>query len=142
MMDKEQEQKKAWLREYRLSMERVRSLAEELHRWQDIAEKATQSFDPVPTGGGSSDRVGNAAAMIADIQHEIEQEIAFAKEARKERAQSINAVQHPRYSTVLRMYYIAGMSFFNISCVLGKSERNIQDIHRKAIKQIGGENID
>ena len=46
MMDKEQEQKKAWLREYRLSMERVRSLAEELRRWQDIAEKATQSFDP------------------------------------------------------------------------------------------------
>ena len=36
MMDKEQEQKKAWLREYRLSMERVRSLAEELRRWQDI----------------------------------------------------------------------------------------------------------
>lgn len=93
MMDKEQEQKKAWLREYRLSMERVRSLAEELRRWQDIAEKATQSFDPVPTGGGSSDRVGNAATMIADIQKEIEQEIAFAKEARKERAQAISAVQ-------------------------------------------------
>ena len=33
MMDKEQEQKKAWLREYRLSMERVRSLAEELRRF-------------------------------------------------------------------------------------------------------------
>ena len=76
------------------------------------------------------------------IQKEIEQEIAFAKEARKERAQAISAVQNPRYRAVLQMYYIGGMSFFKISCVLGKSERNIQDIHRKAIKQIEGENID
>ena len=52
-----------------------------------------------------------------------------------ERCKSISAV-------VWRMYYIGGMSFFKISCVLGKSERNIQDIHRKAIKQIEGENID
>ena len=135
-MNEEQEQKKAWLREYRLSMQRVRSLAEELRRWQDIAEKATQSFDPVPAGGVASDRVGNAAAMIADIQREIEQEIAFAKDSRKERVQAINTVQNPRYRMVLRMYYIAGMSFFKISCVLGKSERNIQGaIHRKAVEQ-------
>lgn len=46
MMDKEQEQKKAWLREYRLSMERVRSLAEELRRWQDIAEKLRRVLTP------------------------------------------------------------------------------------------------
>lgn len=140
-INEELEYKKAWLREYRLSMERARSLSEELRRWKDIAEKATQSFDPVPTGGGVSDRVGNAAAMIADIEREIEQEIAFAKDARKERVRAINAVQNPRYRMVLRMYYIAGMSFYKISCVLGKSERNIQDIHRKAVEQIGrGEN--
>lgn len=96
MMDKEQEQKKAWLREYRLSMERVRSLAEELRRWQDIAEKATQSFDPVPTGGGSSDRVGNAATMIADIQKEIEQEIAFCKRSSGKSGRRLSALYKTR----------------------------------------------
>ncbi len=137
MTEKEKNEiKKAWLAEYRESMNKTRSLSEELQRWKDIAERVNQSLNPAPAGGGGSDKIGRAAVMIADLQRSIEEEICIAERKRAERIKAIEAVRNTRYRTVLRMYYISGMSFFKISCILGKSERNIQDIHKKAIKQV------
>lgn len=137
MTEKEKNEiKKAWLAEYRESINRIKALLEELQRWKDIAERVNQSLNPAPPSGGGSDKIGRAAVMIADLQRSIEAEIQEAEEKRTSRIKSIESIRNTRYRTVLRMYYISGMSFFKISCVLGKSERNIQDIHKKAIKQV------
>ena len=137
MTEKEKNEiKKAWLSGYRESMNRIKALSEELQRWKDIAERVNQSLNPAPPSGGGSDKIGRAAVMIADLQRSIEAEIQEAEEKRTARIKSIESIRNTRYRTVLRMYYISGMSFFKISCILGKSERNIQDIHKKAIRQV------
>ena len=137
MTEKEKNEiKKAWLSGYRESMNRIKALSEELQRWKDIAERVNQSLNPAPPSGAGTDKIRREAVMIADLQRSIVEEICIAERKRAERIKAIEAVRNTRYRTVLRMYYISGMSFFKISCILGKSERNIQDIHKKAIKQV------
>lgn len=128
------EEKKEYLRGYREAMHNIASLTAERQKWRDLSEKITQNITPVPGGSGSSDKIGEAAAEIADIEQRIVDEIRTAEEQKRNVKAVINSVKNNRHKIVLKMIYISGMSFFKVSCVLGKSERNIQDIHKKAVE--------
>lgn len=130
------EEKKAFLRRYLDTVGTIASLTADKQRWRDIAEKVNQTITAAPGGGNGGDKIGRSASEIADIEKQIDDEIKAAEQERKRIKAVIDGVQNNRHKTVLRMVYISGMSFQRIADRLGKSERNIADIHKKAVERL------
>lgn len=130
------EEKKAFLHGYLDAVGTIVSLTADKQRWRDIAEKVNQTITAAPGGGSGGDKIGRSASEIADIEKQIDAEIRAAEQERKRIKAIIDGVQNNRHKTVLRMVYISGMTFQRIADRLGKSERNIADIHKKAVESL------
>ena len=130
------DEKKEFLCSYRDAVNNIKWLQKERQNWDDIAHKITQTITPVQGGGGVSDRVGSAAAEIAVIDAEITAEIERAQQQREMVKAAIGTITNRRHRTILNMIYLSGMSQFSVSCALGKTERNIQDLHRRAVDRL------
>lgn len=129
-------EKKAYLRGYMDATGTIAALTADRQRWRDIAEKVNQTITAAPGGTGGGDKIGKSAAEITDIEKQITAEIEAAEQERKSIQAIIDSVQNNRHKTVLRMVYISGMSFGRIAGILKKSERNIADIHKKAVESL------
>lgn len=125
---------KQYLQRYRALIARQRSIEREIDRLYESVTGITARLKPdVVTGSGSTDRMADAVASIADAQavlqdllREISQELAGIREA-------IDAVPDEVQKTVLTMRYISGMSWEDIQDAIGYERTQAYVIHGRAL---------
>ena len=131
------EEKKEYLEGYRRAQERIVSLTNELERWQTIGEKANSV---IGIGGGShsnSSKVEKAAVNVGDIVSDIQREINAARLQRESIKNTIEkCCKRMRYTELLTMRYINGMSNRKIAKLQHKEEKTISNMINTAIKEL------
>ena len=108
-------------------------------RIDDLNDQLTgiraQTISDMPRGGkamGIDDLVAKKVDLLALYQ----QDLARAEDARKAIYQSIRSVESICDRTILRMFYVDGMSISQIADVLTISERQIKRYKKNAVKNM------
>lgn len=129
------EQKADFLRLYTDNTVKLHGLALEVERWRQIAESTGANMDGMPRGAGTGGKVENAAVNAAAIVREIELEIEAAYAERQQVKEIIQTVPR-RKRQILELHYINGMRPGDIANQYGKSEKWIRQMLRDAVNSL------
>ena len=130
------QEKKAWLLQYRRLHARIDRMEREKSRWIERATQISATSDGMPHGSGVSDRVGNTAAKIADLTAEINREIDRLVDLRREIEKTISAVQDDTLRELLRFRYIDGRTFEEVAVRMHYSYQWVCILHGRALSGI------
>lgn len=127
------QEKIAYLKQYRESGKTISQLKDEIAQWRSLAEKVTPSLSPVPpstTGGG---RMETAVEHIEALQRELFEKIVKLTDLRRTIGQALDTMQDDRLSRLLRYRYIEGLTFERIAVQMNYCYKQIKRLHHKAI---------
>ena len=130
------QEKKAWLLQYRRLDERIDRLEKAKARWIERATKMSAPSDGMPRGSSVSDTVGQTASKVADLQVEIDRGIARLVDLRRQMETAIGTVEDSLLRELLERRYIDGDTFEVIAVDMHYSWRNILRKHGKALSAI------
>ncbi|MDL2318494.1 hypothetical protein LJC74_05390 [Eubacteriales bacterium OttesenSCG-928-A19] len=110
-------------------------LRERIERLRSMAEWCTSQINPSGGYGGhaAQDRVGSLSAELADMEQEAQRRIqAFVEHARVVDA-GISQVEDSTQRTVLRLRYLDGLSWEEISGRTHYHTRWCKELHRRGL---------
>lgn len=110
---------------------------ERMERLRAMAERCTTQ--PAGFGGygsGVNDRVGNTAAMLADMQRKADECVAAYMGHAECVALAIDSIEDSTQRTVLRMRYLDGLSWEDISEKTHYSERWLRKLHGRGLSSL------
>ena len=117
------------LSQYKFKAKRVQEALEEYEKYLDRATKVTAMMDENPAKTNmNSDKVGNNAAIMADLNNEYKERWVEAERRRLELVDNINKLKEP-YRTILIERYIHDKNFENIAVELGYSYDRTIHLH-------------
>ncbi len=124
---------KAFLRRYRDINAKINAKLREIDRLRSAAKRATPSQG---AGGnnGVSDRVGNIAAKIADIDAEINTDIDDLYRVWDEIKKAISKLPAKKYYRCIILRYIYGLKFSEIAAIMNYTTRQVYNIHGAALR--------
>ena len=103
---------------------------------RDRAQRMGRALDGLPGGSGTGDRVGNAAAELADMEEDVRRDYAALLRRQKRIGAVIRAVPDEIQSAVLEMRYLQGMPFHRIAAALHYDERQIYRFHQRGVGHV------
>ena len=128
--------KMQYLMRYIDSKRRARAILNEIHDLKDLATKITVTFNDMPGGGGSVDKVGAIVASIVDLQSELAVQVKTMK-AEQEIVQAvIDAVDDPDLRQLLILRYINGLTWEKIAVDMNYSWRHTLRLHGAALAAV------
>lgn len=116
-------------REIRMKQEKAREI-------RSMAEKTTQTLSFVPTGNQTQDRVGDAAAKLADLAVELDSSALRLQRVLWEVESAIQQVPNACFRDLLRLRYICGKKWEQIALELNYSWRQIIRLHNAALSAV------
>ncbi|MBO6302373.1 MAG: sigma-70 family RNA polymerase sigma factor [Ruminiclostridium sp.] len=119
--------------------DRINLGLEEIAQLRSLAERVTQRFPAPGEGlwkGGISDRVGNYAVKIADLELRIDKEIDSLIELKEKILEMTSALDDSVERMVTERRYIMHESTETIAEKLGYSPRHITRIQRSALAHL------
>lgn len=131
-MEKENELKKEYLRQYQKHVRRIHRIDSEIAELRSMKISPSVVNDGMPHGSGQSDMSGYAAEldrMIRDLIKERYKRIKVYQEI----VQSIKKLRSENEKDVLFYRYIRGLDWWEIAEKMRYSERWIHKIHGKAL---------
>lgn len=128
----ENEQKKEYLRGYRVHVRRITRIEEELAELRAMRASISVNNDGMPHGSGQSDLSGYAAEL-----DRLEQELIEERHNRivtyKDIARRIKRIKSENEKDVMFYRYIKGMDWWEIAEKMHYSERWIHKLHGKGL---------
>ena len=121
------------LRQYRDNAIRLRGLAQEAERWEQIAMSTAVSGEPSGSGGANGGRVQTAATNAADIVQDIRRDMDGIRAERQEVRQLVDGVQNRRQKMLLELHYLNGLTVDQIANEIGKSHKWTRESLRRAV---------
>lgn len=132
----ENRMKMQYLMRYIDSKRRARAILNEIQDLKDLATKITVTFNDMPGGGGSIDKVGAIVAHIVDLQTELAVQAKTMK-AEQEIVQAvIDAVDEPDLRQLLILRYINGLTWEKIAVDMNYSWRHTLRLHGAALAAV------
>lgn len=111
----------------------------EKERVMELATHITPTMSDMPHGGGgTSDKVGNAGARLADLEHEIVATIDELIDAKREVLAILELLPVDDYQ-VLHMHFVQGLTYEEIADNFQPKPKSVRQIHRiksRAIKRV------
>lgn len=130
------QEKKAWLLQYRRLDDRINRLKKEKARWIERATKMSASSDGMPHGSGASDTVGLAVSKAADLAAEIDREIDKLADLRREIEAAIRAVDDDTMRDLLELCYIDGYTIEKAADHIHYCYRQARRLHWRALTEM------
>ena len=130
------QEKKAWLLQYRRLDERIDRLEKEKARWIERATKISAPINGLPHGSGISDAVGFAVSKAADLAAEINREIDRLADLRREIEVAIRTVDDSVLRELLERRYIDGDTWENIAVLMHYSYMHVCRLHGMALARM------
>ena len=126
------EEKKEYLRSYRKVGRELRSLSEEINQLRLSQIMPGIVSDGLPKGSGGSDLSGYAA-RLDELERGLREKAAELYRRQTEIEADISAMEDANERTVLRNYYLCGMTWERVAEAMGYSWRQIHRIHGEAL---------
>lgn len=123
---------------YKLIDDRIELALEEIARLRSLAERMTQciSFDGRGGKGSHSDRVGNYAVRIAELEINTDREIDRLVDLREKILKIVSSLDDDVERIVIERRYIMFENNEAIAEKLGYSLRHIVRVHKSALANL------
>ena len=128
----ENEQKKEYLRGYRVHVRRISRIEEELAELRAMRASISVNNDGMPHGSGQSDLSGYAAELDR-LEQELIEERYNRISTYKDIARRIKRIKSENEKDVMFYRYIKGMDWWEIAEKMHYSERWIHKLHGKGL---------
>lgn len=113
----------------------IKSKRAQRQRLYETATKITPNMsDDGGHGSGFSDKIGNAATKIADLDREIDKSICEYVDLLRAVTQIIERLEKPEHIRVLNMRYVECAPFKKIEEEMGMTERGVHHLHGRALQ--------
>ena len=118
--------------------DRIELCLEEIARLRSLAERVTSCISPDASRGkgGHSDRVGNYAVKIAELEMQTDKEIDRLVELRERIMKIVSSLDDNLERTVIERRYIMHENNEKIAERLGYCTRHITRVHRIALMKL------
>lgn len=131
------EQKKNYLKQYRLMVNRVERLAKRAGYWR---EKASSLSPPDLTkmgikASGKTD-LGDYVSKFLDLAEDCAQKAMDAERKRVEIESAIESCLEPTHALLLELHYIDGLSFLETAKSMQYSLEWVYQAHRQALSDL------
>lgn len=114
----------------------IKSCWEEVAMWKDIAVSVTGCMEGERVqSSGSKEKMADAVISYSDIEADIKERIAEAKEIQNKIVRTIARLKKHEYC-VLHGFYILGLQFKEIAAKEGKSGSWATSIHGTALESL------
>ncbi|MGT2934259.1 DUF1492 domain-containing protein [Streptococcus catagoni] len=123
------------LKKLRLFDTIIRSKKDELTSLKAGIQKSPQ-FSDEPKGDSESNSTEDLNIKIVDKAKEIEAEISMLYDERSELVYMIDKLHDPIETAVLRLFYVNGMSWKDISIELNGHPKTFQNIRKSGIQNL------
>lgn len=130
------QEKKAWLRRYRIREAEAERLREEIARIRAQAEGVAVQLSGLPRGGGGKDRLQRAVELLDRRCAELAARIEAGQEARRQTEAAIDALPDERQRLLLRLRYIDGRTWEQIAVRMALDYRWVLRLHGRALEQL------
>lgn len=130
------QEKKAWLLQYRSLNRQIDRLEKEKNKWIERATKISAPSDGMPHGSGVSDTVGFAVSKAADLAAKIDREIDKLADLRREIEAAIRTVDDRVLYELLEYRYLDCMRWEEVAEAMSRDIRWIFRLHRKALSKL------
>lgn len=125
-----------FLRQYEKQVTIIASCWEEVARWKDVAHSVTGCTEGERVqSSGSKQKMADAVISYSDIQADIKQRIAEAREIQNKIVRTIAQLKESEYY-VLHSVYILGMQFKEIAASKNKSVSWATSLHGTALTNL------
>ena len=126
------EEKKEYLKSYRKIGRELRSLSEEINQLRLSQIMPGIVADGLPKSNGGSDLSGYAA-RLDELERKLREKAAELYKRQTEIEANISAMKDANERTVLRNYYLCGMTWERVAEVMGYSWAQVHRIHGRAL---------
>ncbi|MBE5786110.1 MAG: sigma-70 family RNA polymerase sigma factor [Clostridiales bacterium] len=127
-------------REYLSSARRISAMISlrlaQLDRLREQGERVTRALGGPLGGSGAGDRVGDAAASLADAEEELLADYRRLTETETAIRSLLSTLPDARHRTVMEMRYLEGMPFFRIAMAMNYDERQIYRFHQRGLERV------
>lgn len=132
---KQNEQKKQYLRGYRMHARKIKRITAEIEEIRNLKMYPSLNCDDMPHGSNQND-LSSYAAELDNLERELYEEgIARVKDY-KEIQFRINQLEDENERDVLFYRYIKGMSWWEIANAMNYSESWVYELHGRALKNL------
>lgn len=114
-------------------------LTERLQRLRSMAEQITIASKPYVgfSCDGSSDRVGNLSAALVDMEAEGQRRIEAYFDNAQQVSLAIDSIPDSTQRTILRLRYLDGLMWEEISEKTHYNERWCRELHKRGLVALG-----
>ena len=104
---------------------------------KELTTRITPSYKTEPvSGGGNSDKIGDAVSKMIDLEIEIAATIEAYIERKKKVGNIIEKIKNPDQAAVLYKRYFLYKSWEEIAREMCMSQRNVCYIHGRALQAV------
>lgn len=130
---------KKFLESHKEIDDRINLDLEEIAQLRSLAERTTRyiSFDCGHRPKGTkSDKVGNYAVKIADLEAKIDRDIDRLVDIREQIVEMAASLDDETERNVIKRHYILHEAWETVAEKLGFSSRHVQRLHRQALEKL------
>ena len=130
------EEKSAWLWRYRDADKLFRQLTYRLEEARTAARHITQNFSPTPSGSGDGQSLARAIEREDNLERQVAFQLAECNALFEEIDEALQQLPDHRDYTVMKKYYLDGLTWEQIARDMNYSLGMIFIIRRKALEQL------
>lgn len=130
------EEKGAWLWRYRDADKLFRQLTYRLEEARVAARRTTQNFSPTPSCSGDGQSLARAVEREDDLERQVAFQLAECNALFEEIDEALQQLPDHRDYTVMKKYYLDGLTWEQIARDMNYSLGMIFIIRRKALEQL------
>lgn len=135
-LDVTNQDKIRYLKRYKLIDNSINNLLREKEMWQTRAEKITQTFTGMPSGGDGENQRELAICKMIDCENDVVRLIDQFVDLGNEIKAIINRVTEDELRLLLENRYIHGKTFEQMAVDMHYSWRWIHVLHKKALSKL------
>lgn len=130
------EEKKHYLKSYRIYVEELYDLNERIEEYRLNKMFPSVVNDGMPHGSDDKSDLSSYAAKLTEMEADREKKKKICRDTKRAILRKIDELEQKDEWLVLRLRYINLMSWFKIADVVGCSKRNAMRTHGKALNHL------
>lgn len=130
------EEKKAYLRRYRVLNRRIDQTRIELENWEELATQVTPKYTDLPKAVKTSDKVQGAVVEIVQLEEKLKTLVDELQEKQTEIKSLLENIPRDDFRDVLWYRYVCGLDWTDIAERMNYSFRYTLYLHENALKSL------
>lgn len=127
----------AVLDRYRSAVWKAEALSEEVRELRELDQRLGPALTGMPRGGRNTDRLADTVERLENRSRQLQQQVDRCLSIQQELSGLFERLEDTRMGQLLRMRYLRGCGWKEISERMGFTERWVRTLHQRALVQLG-----